>query len=186
MEAAVCAGVDWLQVRERELGDRALLELCDTLGAAARRGAARRGGRVRLLVNRRVDLALCSGADGVHLGFDALDPASARQLLGERALIGASTHALEEIDTTAGLSYAQLAPIFPPCSKATSRPPLGLSVLRQASRCGLPILAQGGIDADKARAALRSGAAGVAVTGAILQSADPGHAAREIRRSLDG
>jgi len=185
VEAAVCAGVDWLQIRERELGDRALLDLCDTLGAAARRGAARRGSRVRLIVNRRIDLALSSGADGVHLGFDAVDATSARGLLGERALIGISAHSAQEIDATAGLSYAQLAPIFPPLSKPTSRPPLGLSVLGQASRCGLPVLAQGGVDADNARAVIRSGAAGVAVTGAILQDRDPGRAARKIREALD-
>jgi len=186
VEAAVCAGVDWLQVRDRELGDRALLELCDTLGAAARRGAARRRGRVRVIVNRRIDLALSSGADGVHLGFDAVDPPTARQLLGERMLIGASTHATEEVDAAAGLSYAQLAPIFPPRSKAGSRPPLGLAALRAASQRGLPVLAQGGIDADNAHAVLRAGAAGVAVTGAILQAENPGAATRALREALDG
>ena len=185
VEAAVCAGVDWLQVRERELETSTLLELCDQLGAAAQRGAARRGGHVQLLINRRIDLALCCDADGVHLGFDAVDARTARELLGEEALIGASTHAPEEVDAAAGLSYAHLAPIFPPISKPSGRPALGLAALREASRRGLPVLAQGGIDADNARAVMGSGAAGVAVTGAILQAEDPGRATRALREALN-
>lgn len=185
VEAAVSAGVDWVQVRERELGDRALLELCDTLNAATRRGAAQRGGHACLLVNRRIDLALCSGADGVHLGFDAVDPVTARQLLGERALIGASTHAAQEIDVATGLSYVHLAPIFTPLSKPASRPPLGVSALRDAAQRGLPVLAQGGVDASNAATLRQAGASGVAVTGAILKAREPGRAAREIREALD-
>ena len=155
------------------------------IGAATRRGAARRGGSARLLINRRIDIALAGRADGVHLGFDAVDPRSARKLLGEHALIGTSTHGPQEIDLSVGLSYAQLAPVFPPISKAASRPPLGLSELEKASAHELPVLAQGGVDASNARAVIRSGAAGVAVTGAILQATDPGHAARAIREALD-
>jgi len=185
VEAAVRAGVDWVQVRDRELAGRALLAHADAVSVAARRAARSRHTNVRVLINRRVDVALASGADGVHLGFDAISPRDARQLLGEAATIGRSAHAPEEIDPLADLSYAQLAPIFAPLSKPLERPPLGLGALTRAAAHGVPVLAQGGITPENARAALEAGAAGVAVTGAILLAASPFEATRALREALD-
>lgn len=181
--AAVAAGVDWVQLREKDLAGAALLALSEEVAAAARR--ARPG--VRVLVNRRCDVALAAALDGVHLGFDALPPAAARRLLGAARLVGASTHAAAELDDAARseLSYAQLAPIFPPLSKPASGPALGLAALREASAAALPLLAQGGIDASNAAACIHAGAAGVCVTGAILSAAEPGRAAGALRRALD-
>jgi thiamine-phosphate diphosphorylase len=180
---AVAAGVDWVQVREKDLEGAALLALCDEIAARAR--AARPD--VRVLVNRRCDVALAAGLDGVHLGFDAFSAEAARRLLGARAWLGASTHAADELDAAAcaALGYAQLAPIFPPLSKPAARPALGLAALRAASRAPLPILAQGGVEAANAADCIRAGAAGVAITGAILGAADPGAAARALRQALD-
>jgi thiamine-phosphate pyrophosphorylase len=183
--AAVAAGVDWVQVREKDLEGAALLALAEELAAAARR--ARPG--VRVLVNRRCDVALAAALDGVHLGFDALPPAAARRLLGAGVLVGASTHAAGELDADAlaALSYAQLAPVFPPLSKPAGGPALGLAALREAAAAApLPMLAQGGVDASNAADCIRAGAAGVCVTGAILAAADAGRAAAELRRALDG
>lgn len=179
----MAAGVDWLQIRERDLGGAALLALVDALAAAARRANP----AVRVLVNRRVDVALAGGLDGVHLGFDAMPADAARALLPEGSLVGTATHAAEEATAApAGLlSYVHLAPIFPPRSKPSTRPPLGIAALAAAAGGNLPLIAQGGIDATNARACLRGGAAGVAVTGAILAAADPGAAAAAIRRELD-
>jgi thiamine-phosphate pyrophosphorylase len=181
--AAVAAGVDWVQLREKDLDGAALLALSEQVASAARR--ARPG--VRVLVNRRCDVALAAALDGVHLGFDALPPAAARCLLGAERLVGASTHAAAELDDAARaeLSYAQLAPIFPPVSKPASGPALGLAALREAAGSPLPLLAQGGIDASNAADCIRAGAAGVCVTGAILSAADPGRAAAALRRALD-
>ena len=179
-------GVDWLQVRDRELEGAALLDLTDAVRAAAMRGAARRGAPVRILVNRRADVALAAGADGVHLGFDGVAPEDARGLLGPDALIGISAHAADEIDAGCGASYAHLAPIESPLSKAAERPALGMTALAQASARGLPVLAQGGIDVGNARAAIEAGAAGIAVTGSILLAEDPGRRARALREVLDG
>jgi thiamine-phosphate pyrophosphorylase len=181
--AAVAAGVDWVQLREKDLDSAALLALSEEVAATARR--ARPG--VRVLVNRRCDVALAAALDGVHLGFDALPPAAARRLLGAARLVGCSTHAAAELDDAARaeLSYAQLAPIFPPLSKPASGPALGLAALHEASGAPLPVLAQGGIDASNAADCVRAGAAGVCVTGAILSSADPGRAAGALRRALD-
>jgi thiamine-phosphate pyrophosphorylase len=177
--AACAAGVDWVQVRERALDGAALLALVEALRAAAP-GA-------RLLVNRRADVALAAGADGVHLGFDALDPGSARRLLGHEALIGVSCHAPDEVARARadGADYVQLAPIFDPLSKPRERPGLGIEALRVAARAGIPVLAQGGIDRDTAALARAAGAAGIAVTGAILLAPDPAAAAAELRRVLD-
>ena len=71
VDAAVRAGVDWVQLRERELDGAALLRFAGELCNVARRAALARNGSVKILVNRRIDIALAIGADGVHLGFDA-------------------------------------------------------------------------------------------------------------------
>ncbi|HEY8155324.1 MAG TPA: thiamine phosphate synthase [Myxococcota bacterium] len=182
--AAVRGGVDWIQVRERGLEGAALLGLVDAVIAAAR-GAA--GGReVRVLVNRRLDVALAAGADGVHLGGDALPPAAARRLLPKGALVGVSTHAVGEALAAREADYLQLAPIFAPISKKPERPALGLAALAAAAAGRLPVLAQGGIDARSAAAARAAGAAGVAVTGAIWLAPDPFAAAAGLREALDG
>ena len=181
--AAVASGVDWVQIREKDLSGAALLALCEEVSAAARRESA----SVRVLVNRHCDVALAAALDGVHLGFDAVPPTVARRLLGAGRLVGASTHAPGELDAEAraALSYAQLAPVFTPLSKHASRKPLGLEALRAASAGGVPVLAQGGIDAANAGACIRAGAAGVSVTGAILLAPAPAAAAAALRRSLD-
>jgi thiamine-phosphate pyrophosphorylase len=186
VEAAVAGGVDLVQVRERELGGSALLAHLEALLAAARRGAGARSGSVRVLVNRRVDVCLAAGADGVHLGFDGVPAALARRLLGPGAFIGVSAHAPGELARLAdGASYAHLAPIFAPLSKPLGRAPLGLDALASACRGPLPVLAQGGIDAGNAAACLRAGAAGVAVTGALLLAPDPFAAAQSLRAALE-
>jgi thiamine-phosphate pyrophosphorylase len=142
---------------------------------------------VRIVVNRRLDVALALAADGVHLGFDAMRARDARQLLGPGALVGVSAHAPEEVATAAaeGASYAHLAPIFDPRSKPASRVALGVAAISAASAHGIPVLAQGGVDPQRCSEVLAAGAAGVAVTGDILMAADPGAAAARLRRALD-
>jgi thiamine-phosphate pyrophosphorylase len=182
--AAVAAGVDWVQVREKDLEGAALLALCEAVAAAARRARP----EVRVLVNRRCDVALAAALDGVQLGFDGPPPAAARRLLGARALVGASTHAAGELDAAslAAVSHLQLAPVFTPLSKSVGRSPVGLAALREAAaRAGVPVLAQGGVDASNAADCIRAGAAGVCVTGAILSAEDAGRAAAALRRALD-
>jgi thiamine-phosphate pyrophosphorylase len=187
VEEAVAAGVDWVQIRERALGGLALLAHAEAVAAAARRGAAARGGALRILVNRRTDVALALGADGVHLGHDAVDPGAARRLLGPGRRVGVSAHAASEVAAAAraGADYAHLAPIFAPLSKPAARPALGLAALEAARSAGIPVLAQGGIDPERARRALEAGAAGVAVTGAVLLAERPGRAAAALRAALD-
>ncbi len=184
VEAAVEAGVDWLQVRDRELEGAELLAWASDLCAAARRGARSRG--VKIVLNRRVDVALAIGADGIHLGFDALGPEDAALLLKRGAEIGVSAHTPDEVAAArdAGATYAHLAPIWAPLSKAAERPALGIAALEAACRHGLPVLAQGGVSAQRCAAVLAAGASGVAVTGDILLADDPGRAAATLRAAL--
>jgi thiamine-phosphate pyrophosphorylase len=173
-----------VQIRERGLETRELLTLADAIAKAAR-GAARGNRSVRILVNRRLDVALAIGADGVHLGFDGMDAATARSLLRGEAEVGVSAHKPGEIAIARGATYAHLAPIRPPRSKSGGRPPLGVHVLAAATRIGIPIIAQGGVDESNAGEMIRAGAAGVAVTGAILMTGNPYAAAARLRSALD-
>lgn len=183
------AGVDWIQLRDRSLDANALLGFARMLVGARDHSEPIRGER-RVIINRRIDVALTAGADGVHLGFDALRPTEAAKLLRTTALIGGSFHSIDEIRSirscrTSTLGYAHLAPIWDPLSKPASRPALGLEALREASAEGLLILAQGGIDPGRAAQAVRAGAGGVAVTGILGRSKDPIAAVRQIREALD-
>jgi len=181
---AVRGGVDWVQVRVRDLEGAPLLRFADGIATGAREAAAEAKRRVRILVNRRLDIALAIGADGVHLGFDAMEVATARRVLRAGALVGVSTHSADDVRAAAGADYVHLAPIFAPISKRSSRPPLGCEAIAEAVLSGIPVIAQGGVDASHAAALRAAGAAGVAVTGAILSAPDPGKAAAEIKRAL--
>ncbi len=183
--AAVGAGVDWVQIRERDLEGAALLAHAEEINRAARQAAAQRGGRVEIFVNRRIDIALALGANGVQLGFDAVDPQTARRLLGTDAKIGISAHHPDEIRAAPpGVDCAQLAPIFQPLSKPREGPYLGLRAVAEAAGCDIPVIAQGGITPANATAIAAAGAAGIAVTGAILSAPDPAAATQALRAAL--
>jgi thiamine-phosphate diphosphorylase len=183
VDEACAGGVDWIQLRDRELEGAAWLDWAEALAAAARHGAP----GVRVLVNRRLDVALAMGADGIHLGFDAMAADDARAVLREGALVGTSTHELAEIRALqpGAVDYVHLAPIYDPHSKPASRPALGPGALAEACALGIPVLAQGGLDRERCSAAIGAGAAGVAVTGAILHAPDPAAAAAGLRAALD-
>ena len=181
LAASLRGGVDCVQVRDRALDGRALLAQADLAVDVARRAPH----PVRVLVNRRLDVARCAGADGVHLGFDAPPPAEARRQLGPDAWIGISAHAPEEVRGATGADYAHLAPVFDPLSKPPQRPALGLARLAEACAGGTRVWAQGGIDPGNAAAVIAAGASGVAVTGALSGAPDPERAARALRDALD-
>jgi thiamine-phosphate pyrophosphorylase len=202
--AAVGAGVDWVQIRERDLEGAALLAHAEEINRAARQAAAQRGGRVEIFVNRRIDIALALGANGVQLGFDAVDPQTARRLLGtsvqiesnvrtgesnlnigSNVKIGISAHHPDEIRAAPPeVDCAQLAPIFQPLSKPHAGSHLGVRAVAEAARYDIPVIAQGGITPANATAVAAAGAAGIAVTGAILSAPDPAAATRALRAAL--
>ena len=183
--ALFAAGADWIQLRDRTISDAALVALARMLVEACDK-AERNGARI--IVNKRADLARAAGAHGVHLGFDALDPASAREVLGASALLGRSLHSVDEVRERAAASdvdYVHLAPIWDPNSKPAERPALGVEAIREAAATGVPVIAQGGLDAPRAREAIAAGAAGVAVTGALARGGDPKAVLAPLRDCLD-
>jgi thiamine-phosphate pyrophosphorylase len=152
------AGVDLVQIRERDL------PAADAVRLTARAVDAA-GGRARVLVNDRFDVALAAGAAGVHLTTRSLAPEIVRRCVGRRLLIGVSTHAASEARQAAdhGADFVVCGPVFDTPSKRAFGPPIGIDELRLASEItSVPVLALGGIDADGARRALAAGAAGVA------------------------
>jgi len=156
-------GVDALQVRERDLDDLDLLHLAEVARLAFPPPR-------RLLVNRRFDLALAAGADGVHLPADGLPIAQVRRALPQ-ATIGRSTHSLAEIARAhaEGADYAVFGPIFETPSKPLGPSPHGLDDLAAAARIGLPVIAVGGIDAGNVADVLAHGATGVAAIRAFAR-----------------
>ncbi len=179
LEAAIDAGVGAIQLREKDLDGGPLLARAERLLARCRRAG------VRLLVNDRVDVALAAGADGVHLPGDGLPVHEARELLGERALVGRSVHRVDELGAAAGADFVVFGPVFETPSKRSFGPPQGIARLAELCRASeLPVIAVGGITPARIAAVRAAGAAGVAVIGAILEAPDPGAVVREMRREL--
>ncbi|MFI5394479.1 MAG: thiamine phosphate synthase [Candidatus Binatia bacterium] len=181
IEAALQGGVDAVQLREKDLPAAELFDLACKVRELCRRHGA------RLLINDRIDVALAAGADGVHLPVDSFAPAEARRLLGLNAFIGVSTHRLDEARAAVigGADFIVFGPVFETPSKRPFGPPAGEAALAGVTqKLALPVLAIGGITADRARTVRLLGASGVAVSSAILQSDDPRAAAERIRCSL--
>ena len=119
------------------------------------------------------DLVLCSGVSGVHLGQDDLPPEPARFLLGEKSIIGFSTHSIQQVRKASAMpvQYIGFGPVFPTSSKEDPSPVVGLTRLRHACRqSSLPVVAIGGIGLKQVRAVLDAGAASAAVVSALMKS----------------
>jgi len=179
---AVQSGVDAVQLREKDLAARALLDLAVQL-----RDLCRRSGAV-LLINDRIDVALAAGAGGVHLPADSFSPRDARGVLGPDPLIGVSTHSVSDARAAAatGADYVIFGPVYPTPSKQAYGPPLGLGALAEVvESVPIPVLAIGGITPERVSAVRARGAHGVAVISAILSAGDPRAASRSLRDGLD-
>ncbi len=160
---AARAGVDLIQVRERRMPDGALVAFVRHVISELA------GTRTRVLVNDRVDIAIAAGAAGVHLRGDSYGAAEARALAGERALIGRSVHSTQEAvaaERAGALDYLVFGTVFATASKPVSHQPAGVAALEAVCRAvRLPVLAIGGITAERAREVAGAGAAGVAAIG---------------------
>lgn len=186
--AALCeGGARLVQLREKRLSPREFFRQAEEAVAVARsRGA-------RVIVNDRADIALAVGADGVHLGQDDLAPDAARRLLGKAAVVGFSTHNVEQAIRAASMpvDYVAVGPVFATSSKERPDPLVGLEGLRrvrEAAGAGVPLVAIGGITLENARACLDAGADCVAVIGALVAAeggADPHEIAARTRQFLD-
>jgi thiamine-phosphate pyrophosphorylase len=180
LRAALTGGVDIVQLREKELGRRAIeisgatfRRLCDTYSAL-------------FIVNDDPALARSCRADGVHVGQDDAAVEDARSLLGSEALIGLSTHSREQIDSSKelGADYISVGPVWETPTKE-GRPAVGLELVAYAAeKAPLPFYAVGGIDPSNAAQVVEAGARRLAVVRAIRDSDDPAGAAAGLRRAF--
>jgi len=193
------AGVDWVQIREKDLSGRELAEL--TREVTAQKRAA------RIIVNDRVDVAVTEGAGGVHLGETGLPvadvtkwikrtasgvvvsddgvasqfPAAARQDF----LIGASCHSLESAKAAVrdGADYIFFGPVFATPSKVKFGEPQGVKKLAEVCNAvALPVIAIGGITIENARECVAAGAAGIAAIRLFQDAAEPAQVISELKR----
>jgi thiamine-phosphate pyrophosphorylase len=180
IEEAVAGGVDIIQLREKKLSDRELLSRARRV-----RQLTRKAGSL-LIVNDRPDIARLSEADGVHLGQDDVPIPEARRIVGAEALIGISTHSIDQVRQAVmeGASYIGVGPVFPSATKPFADFP-GLDFVRKVSEeTTLPAFALGGINPQNASEVLAAGATRIAVSSAIGAADEPRMAAAQLRRML--
>jgi thiamine-phosphate pyrophosphorylase len=170
-KAYLDGGAPLIQLRAKQSPSGSLLVLCDTVVRAAESYAA------AILVNDRADLAAMSGAAGVHVGQDDVPPAAARRILGDRAIVGYSTHTTAQIEAAVRepISYLAIGPVFGTRTKDTGYEAVGLARVAEAVRLsgGVPVVAIGGITLDNAPSLVAAGAAGVAVIADLLAGGTP-------------
>jgi thiamine-phosphate pyrophosphorylase len=165
LETALQAGVKYIQLREKRLPTRMILDMAYWVIELAREYGA------KLLINDRVDIALAAGADGVHLGQKSLPAYAVRKITGDNFLIGVSTHSPREALQAEkdGADFVTLGPIYHTPSKLRYGDPIGVDVIRQVkSQVSVPVLAIGGIKTDSVQEVMSAGADGVAVISGIL------------------
>jgi thiamine-phosphate pyrophosphorylase len=181
VEMALKGGVGAVQLREKDLSARELMEVGRELREVTRRYGA------RFLINDRVDIALALDCDGVHLGQRGISPRDARKLLGKRGLIGVSTHGIEEARRAEeeGADFITLGPIFHTPSKAQYGDPIGVEQIGCVKReISLPLFALGGIREERVREVMDGGADGIGMISAILAAKEPSEAAASLVRAL--
>ncbi len=181
---AASAGVDWIQLREKDLSAHELLALAGfavrEAGKSVSPGRVHAPENVRILVNDRLDVALAAGAAGVHLGEQSLPVATVNAarvggVIPKGFLIGASCHSLDAARAAErdGADYVFFGPIFATPSKIAFGAPQGISRLAEVSRSlKIPVLAIGGLNEENARECFSAGAAGIAAIRMFQESAD--------------
>ena len=165
---AVDARIDMIQVRERGLDDGALASLVTELVRLTRATST------RVIVNDRLDVALACRADGVHLRGDSIPPEAARSIAPEGFLIGRSVHQEHEAKAMVGVDYLIAGTVFPTSSKPGLTEWLGVEGLARICRsAAVPVLAIGGVTADRLPDVAAAGAAGIAGIGLFAGGSRP-------------
>lgn len=179
-QALFDGGVRLLQVRNKTGSARELLQQVERILVLAPKDA-------RVLVNDRLDVALISGAAGVHLGQTDLPAVSARRILGPDRIVGFSTHSLEQAvaGSSQPVDYIAVGPVFATTTKENADPVVGLQGLSKiCSEVRKPVVAIGGIRLENAKDILRSGAASIAVIRDLLDTNEVAKRASEWLREL--
>lgn len=182
IDAVLEAGAPAVQIRVKDRTDRDHLEVARVIVARCRRYGA------LSIVNDRVDLALAAGADAVHLGLSDLPIAAARELAGDRLVIGGTARDPETARqlVAEGADYLGVGPTYATSTKEGLPDPIGLNTVAAiVSAVNVPIIAISGITAKRVPEVLATGAHGVAVVGAVVDAPDPGAATRELLELLE-
>jgi thiamine-phosphate pyrophosphorylase len=181
-ELAIAGGADTIQFRQKDGATREMIRVAEQMQALCKRAG------VTFIINDRVDVAIASHADGVHLGQDDFPIPLARKLLGEEAIIGGSAGSVEEARRCLqeGADYVGFGPVYPTTSKEDAGPAAGLGLLKQVVEAiPLPVIAIGGITADNTPPVIKAGVHGIAVISAVCCQNDPTEAALCLRRLLE-
>jgi thiamine-phosphate pyrophosphorylase len=181
-ERALLGGADCLQLREKDLNSGEILARARLLSELCHRHNA------LCIINDRPDIALLSGADGVHVGQEDLPATEARKIIGSRRLVGVSTHNLEQARAAhgGGADYVGIGPCFVSGTKPRDFV-AGLNTVREVARSApIPAVAIAGITAANVDEVMQAGVSGVAVTAAVCAAEDPRKAAAELRARLVG
>lgn len=179
---ALKAGVKAIQLREKDLPIRELLELARELRKITNEFGA------KLFINDRVDVAIAVDADGVHLGHQSMPPRPVRKIIGTRKLIGVSTHNIVEAGKAEadGADFISFGPVFFTESKAGFGKPVGLKYLEIAKKSvKIPIFALGGVKSGNIRQVLSHGAYGVSMISAIFAADDIEKAVESVIREIE-
>lgn len=174
---AVQGGAAAVQLREKELSTRDFVEEAVSI----KKMLIPYG--VPLIINDRIDVALASGADGVHIGQEDMPYATARRLMGKKAIIGLSVETWEDVEVSEKLDvdYIGVSPVFATPTKTDTKEPWGLAGLRKIKAFSRhPLVAIGGINIGNARAVIDAGADCLAVVSAICSADDPAGATRKM------
>ena len=182
LKGAAAAGAAFIQVRERQLSDRALVAFVRELVECTRDSDC------RVMVNDRPDIAIAAGAAGVHLKERSLAVADVRRIVPGAFIVGHSVHTetdAEAVEEAGGCDYLLFGTVFPSASKPDEHPIAGIDALRRVcERVSLPVLAIGGINTDRASSVAAAGAAGAAGISLFSEATDMGAAVRALQAAL--
>jgi thiamine-phosphate pyrophosphorylase len=176
--ACVRGGATMVQLRLKDADARTRVEVARALIAVLPQ-------RVPLIMNDRADLAIASGAAGVHVGPEDLPAAAVRRMLGPDRIVGVSVGCDAEVLQASDADYVGIGPVYATASKGDAGEAIGVAELERLARaCARPAVGIGGIDAANAGAVIAAGARGVAVIRALFSASDPEAAARSLRSAI--
>lgn len=178
---AVAGGASIIQLRDKTASSLKLFSDAKKVAEICR-------GKAIFIVNDRIDIALASGADGVHLGQDDIPADAARKICGENFLIGVSVGSLAEAEKAAadGADYVAVSPVYSTASKADAGAGHGLSLVSEIRKAfpAMPLVGIGGLNKDNAAEAVAAGLDSVAVISAVVSAADIKSAAEELSKII--
>ncbi|SHE64968.1 thiamine-phosphate pyrophosphorylase [Ferrithrix thermotolerans DSM 19514] len=180
VESVILGGVDIVQLREKSASDREILKAAQGIQPICKKHS------VPFIINDRVDIALMSEADGVHVGQEDLPATDVRQIIGRKRILGLSTHSKVELDEAVGcpVDYVSVGPIEPTPTKP-GRPGTGKKYLKYASEvCPIPFFVTGGVQPENVTDLKQLGATRFVVVRYLVQAEDPFIAAQSLRRAI--